>query len=97
MKDNNKLVLSYDYYQLLLSLKQQQIFEAYYFNNFSLSELALEYNVSRNAIHKQLKAIEEKLLEYDNVLNLVYKGQIIEKVKSLVTDEKIISLLKEIE
>jgi len=40
----------YDYYQKLLTEKQCNIFEDYYFNDYSLSEIADNLNVSRNAI-----------------------------------------------
>ena len=47
----------YDLYGKLLTDKQQEYFENYYFNNLSLSEMAENYGISRNAIHKQLKSI----------------------------------------
>ena len=36
----------YDYYGALLTEKQQKYFEDYYFDNYSLSEIALNNNVS---------------------------------------------------
>lgn len=97
MEENNDLIILYDYYQNLLTTKQQQIFEDYYFNNFSLAELSIEYNISRNAIHKNLKSIEEKLKYYDDILLLVNKGKIINEIKSKIKDDEIIKLLEEIE
>ena len=47
--------LLYDIYGSLLTDKQRAYFEDYYFNNLSLSELASIYNISRNAIHRQIK------------------------------------------
>ena len=58
----------FDYYGKLLTEKQQEYFKYYYFDNLSLSEIADNLNLSRNAIHKQLKLIEEKLEFYDNKL-----------------------------
>ena len=40
----------YDYYKELLTLKQKEYFEDYYQNNLTLSEMADNYQVSRNAI-----------------------------------------------
>lgn len=97
MGDNNDLIILYDYYQNLLTTKQQQIFEDYYFNNFSLAELSIEYEVSRNAIHKQLKSIEEKIRYYDGILFLVKKGKIVNEIKKMTKDSEIIKLLEEIE
>ena len=45
----------YDYYKDLFTEKQQEYFEDYYYNNFSLAEIAENNDVSRNAIHNQLK------------------------------------------
>ena len=63
----------YDLYSTLLTKKQQMYFEDYYFNNLSYGEISEKYNISRNACFKQLKNIEEKLLEYEEKLNLLYK------------------------
>ena len=49
------LVNLYDYYGVLLTEKQQQYFENYYFDDLSLGEIAENDNVSRNAVHGQLK------------------------------------------
>ena len=59
------MIILYDYYKELLTQKQQDYFEGYYFENESLQELSEEFQVSRNAIHKQVKETEEKLLEYE--------------------------------
>ena len=63
----------YDYYKDLLTEKQRMYFEDYYFNNLSLGEIAENYGVSRNAIHNQLKIMEDKLEEYERVLKLYEK------------------------
>ena len=67
------LINLYDYYGSLLTDKQQSYFENYYFNDYSLAEIAENDNVSRNAVHGQLKIVEEKLDEYESKLNL-YKN-----------------------
>lgn len=53
----------YDIYGELLTSKQQDYFEDYYFNNLTLAEMSENYNVSRNAVHKQIKEAEEKLIK----------------------------------
>ena len=45
----------FDYYGELLTDKQQAYFKDYYFNNLTLSEIAENEDVSRNAVHKQVK------------------------------------------
>ena len=60
----------YDIYKDLLTDKQKEYYEAYYFDNLSLGEIADNYDVSRNAIFNQLKLIEEKLEEFEEKLKI---------------------------
>lgn len=55
-------------------------FEDYYFNNLSLSEIAENYKVSRNAVHNQLKIIVDKLEEFECKLQLLNKKKMIIKI-----------------
>ena len=64
MEQNLYLTNLYDYYGELLTDKQKEYFEYYYMENLSLSEISENYNVSRNAVHKQIKDAENKLLFY---------------------------------
>ncbi len=79
----------YDYYCDLFTDKQKEYFEEYYFNDLSLSEIAENNNVSRNAVHGQIKIIEEKLDYYENILKLYEKScKIKEIIKDLDDDKK---------
>lgn len=80
---NLELTIIYDYYGELLTDKQQLYFEDYYFNNLSLQEIAINYNISRNAVYNSLKEIEKKLLHYEEVLKLYKKNK---KIKGLIKD-----------
>ena len=60
----------YDYYGELLTEKQQEYFEDYYFNNLTLAEIAENNNISRNAIHKQIKDALNKLEIFEQKLKL---------------------------
>ena len=82
----------YDYYKELLTDKQRDYFEDYYQNNLTLSEMADNYLVSRNAIHKQLKETIKILENYETKLKLCDK---MNKIVDLVKDDK--KLLSEIE
>ena len=75
----------YDYYGSLFTEKQQQYFEDYYFDDLSLSEIAENNGVSRNAVHGQIKIVEEKLLFYEEKLKLYEKSQ---KIKALFKNLK---------
>lgn len=76
----------FDYYYNLLTLKQQEYFKAYYFDNLTLQEIALNDNVSRNAVFKSLKDTIDKLLMYEEKLKIYNKKKLI---LNLVKDEKL--------
>lgn len=85
----------YDYYSPLLTDKQKNYFEDYYFNNYSLAEIAENNNTSRNAIHKQVKETENKLLDYEDKLKLYRRASEIEEIiKDL--DEEIKEQIEEL-
>ena len=77
----------YDYYNPLLTDKQKEYFEDYYFNNYSLQEIAENGNISRNAIHKQLKETENKLIDYEDKLKLYQKAKEIEEIIKDLDDD----------
>lgn len=86
----------YDLYGKLLTDKQREYFEDYYFNNLSFSELAENYNVSRNAVFKQLKITKEKLLEFDNALELYEKKKKIIDIIDCIQDKDIKEKLEDL-
>lgn len=80
---NNKFLYLndlYDYYGELLTTKQQEYFEDYYFNNLTLAEIAENNNISRNAVHKQIKEAENKLEMFEAHLHLLEKKARIEEI-----------------
>lgn len=84
----------YDLYGELLTDKQREYFEDYYFNNLSFSEMAENYGVSRNAIFKQLHIVTDKLDSYENKLKLYVKR---EKLCNLLKDISDSSLREKLE
>ena len=70
----------YDLYGELLTETQRKYFEDYYFNNLSFSEMAENYNVSRNAIFRQIHIVVDKLKSYEEILKLKSKRERILKV-----------------
>lgn len=96
MQERLYLIDLYDYYGELLTEKQKIYFEDYYFNNLSLAEISENYDISRNAIHKQLKEVENKLEYYESILELYKRKNKIEKILDKVIDEKIKNEIKEL-
>ena len=90
------LIDLYDYYGSLLTNKQQSYFENYYFNDYSLAEIAENDEVSRNAVHGQLKIVEEKLNEYEDKLKLYSNGIKIKKLLSKIEEKEIREKIEEL-
>ncbi len=86
MNDKVYLTILFDYYETLLSEKDKKIFKYYYFDNLSLQEISENEKISRNAIHKRIKKIEEELKSYEEKLNLYKKEK---KIMSLIKDENL--------
>lgn len=84
----------YDFYFELFNEKQRLYFENYYLENLSLGEISDNLGVSRNAIHKVIQGVEEKLLFYEEKLELYKKNMIICDIIELEKDEKIKEMLK---
>lgn len=96
MKKNIYLNEIYVYYKDLFTEKQQRYFEDYYLNDLSLSEIAENYNVSRNAVHNQIKIVEEKVIEYEKILGLQEKKNKINSLLKNKVDDKTLDKINEI-
>jgi len=70
----------YDFYSELLTEKEKLCFLDYYADDLSLSEIAENNEVSRNAIHKTIRNVEEKLVDYENKIGL---GKLKKKLKNI--------------
>ncbi len=77
----------YDYYSSLFTEKQREYYESYYFHDLSLAEIAENHQVSRNAIHNQIKIVEEKLEFYEETLKLYQKAIEIKKLIQNMDDQ----------
>jgi len=91
----------YDIYQDLLTKKQKEYFEAYYYNDFSITEISDNFDVSRNAVHDQIKKTVLKLYDYENKLNLRNKDKqyriIFKKIREASDSNKVLELIEELE
>lgn len=96
MNNRDYLIILYDYYSELFNEKQRSYFEDYYFNNLSLGEISDNIEISRNAIHKVIKNIEEKLLLYEDKIGLYKKSCQIKEIIEKTEDEQIKEKLKEL-
>ena len=87
MEDRIYLIDLYDIYGELLDDKKKEYFESYYFDNLSLGEISENLDVSRNAVHKQIKVVEDKLKFYEEKLCLYEKRKELKEVMNICSDE----------
>lgn len=91
LEKTTRMNLLYDFYGALLTEKQRMFMELYYYDNLSLSEIAEQYDVSRQAVHDNIRRSETQLEEYETKLFLLKKyerqmqlgKQLIAKVRQL--------------
>ena len=63
----------YDFYGELLTEHQKAVYEEAVLNDMSLSEIAEQYEISRQGVHDLLKRCDKILNEYENKLHLIEK------------------------
>ena len=61
----------------------------------SLGEISDNIGISRNAIHKVINNMEDKLLFYEDKLQLYSKSIKLNKIIDMIDDDKIKNMLKE--
>ena len=86
-----RMAMLFDFYGKLLTEKQQEMLSLYYEQDLSLSEIAEEYRISRQAVHDSLKRAEKTLEDLEGKLNLVKKFNLEQEELA-----KVLSLLKEL-
>lgn len=93
-----QISLLYDFYGQFLTKKQREVMHLYFENDYSLSEIAENLNVSRQAIHDTIKKSKKILTEYEARLGLAQKfegrdlaltriSEIVEELRKLISDE----------
>ncbi|WP_152392431.1 YlxM family DNA-binding protein [Paenibacillus guangzhouensis] len=69
----NRVNLLFAFYESLLTEKQQTFLKCYFHDDFSLGEIAAEFNISRQAVYEHIKRAEQVLENYEVKLGLVRK------------------------
>ena len=88
MEKNVKISILLDIYGKLLTEKQYKLLDDYYNNDLSLSEIAENEKITRQAVRDNLKKGENKLLEFEEKLEFMNK--------TLEKERKISEVLSEI-
>ena len=107
MDKNVKISILCDLYGKLLTEKQFEFLNDYYNNDLSLSEIAENNNITRQAVRDIIKKGEKKLFEYEEKLLFMKRmlnqektiGQILlelTKIQKSSSDEKVANILEAI-
>lgn len=75
LEKTNRINLLFDFYELLLTEKQQTYMKYYFQDNYSLGEIAAEFGISRQAVYEHIKRAEFMLEEYEFKLKLLAKHE----------------------
>ena len=89
-----EISMLYDFYGQLLTAKQRELLKLYHEDNYSLSEIAEEYGISRQGVHDAVKKAEKALHEYENKLGLISKFTATEEAVAAI-DSEIDKLMQE--
>ena len=91
MENREYLCTLFDIYKELLTKTEKETFISYYMEDLSLSEIAENRGISKSSVGKTLSGAEEKLKEYESVLN---KEQIKKELNNLLEENDINNLKK---
>ena len=88
MEKNVEISMLCQTYGNLLTKKQLEILIDYYDNDLSLSEIAENHNITRQAVRDNIKKGEKKLFEYEEKLKIMKR--------TLKREKKIEEILEEL-
>lgn len=90
IEKTNRMNALFEFYSTLLTEKQMNYMEMYYADDFSLGEIAEEYEISRQAVYDNIKRTEKILEEYEKKLHLfsdyVVRGELLDTLKNYVKE-----------
>ena len=85
IEKTNRMNALFEFYATLLTEKQMNYLELYYADDYSLGEIAEDFNVSRQAIYDNIKRTEKILEEYEKKLHLysdfIVRNQLLNELK----------------
>lgn len=95
-----KISQLYDFYSELLSEKQKQYLNDYYFNDFSLTEISENYDISKQAVSNNIKRTITELEQYEEKLNLIKLNNerlfLLNELRKSTSDEGILSYVNQL-
>ncbi len=86
-----RMNMLFSFYGALLTEKQAQYMSDYYEEDYTLAEIADNYDVSRQAIYDSIKRAEESLIDYEAKLHLLQEFEarqaVLEKIKAHIEEK----------
>lgn len=93
LEKTNRINLLFAFYERLLTEKQQTFLKYYFHDDFSLGEIAAEFEISRQAVYEHIKRAEQTLENYEAKLELLQRHesrmQEIRVLEALSFDDKL--------
>ena len=87
----NRINALFEFYSTLLTEKQMNYMELYYADDFSLGEIAEEYQVSRQAVYDNIKRTEKILEDYERKLHLfsdyTVRGELLDRFADYIQEK----------
>jgi len=75
LEKTNRINLLFDFYEPLLTEKQRTFLQLYFHDDYSLGEIAENFEISRQAVYEHIKRAEQTLRDYENKLQLLHKHE----------------------
>ncbi|MDH6364156.1 putative DNA-binding protein YlxM (UPF0122 family) [Enterococcus sp. PF1-24] len=90
IEKTNRMNALFEFYSTLLTEKQMNYMELYYADDFSLGEIAEEFQVSRQAVYDNIKRTEKILEDYEKKLHLFsdyfVRGELLEEMETYISE-----------
>jgi len=86
IEKTNRMNTLFEFHATLLTKKQMNYMELYYADDFSLGEIAEEFNVSRQAVYDNIKRTEKILEDYEYKLSMYSDYRIRSELLDQLTD-----------
>lgn len=100
MDKSVKISMLLEIYRNMLTEKQADVIDLYYNQNLSLSEIAEDLNITRQAVRKSLVEAEKNLNSFEEKLKFLEKQMSrekkIDKILTHIEDEKIAKMIEDL-
>jgi predicted DNA-binding protein YlxM (UPF0122 family) len=102
IEKNNRINSLFEFYSTLLTEKQMNYIELYYADDYSLGEIAEEFQVSRQAVYDNIRRTEKLLEGYEQKLHLfsnyIVRKQYLDEIRSKYSDDpQLIEIIEQIQ